>query len=292
MAKSNRTGSAEQEGTSAQLVILKVKMFPTPYEELNQVLGELVSRIQQIMNNDFIGAYLQGSFAVGGFDQYSDVDFIVVVEDELTSHQVDALQLMHDQVYQLDSEWAKHLEGSYFPGEILRHHSKSGLDLWYLDHGARSLIRSDHCNTILVRTVVREKGVTLAGPPPKTLVDPISDELLRADIFETLTKEGQEILEDPERFNNRFYQSFIVLNFCRMLHDLHRGYPGSKREGAEWAKSFLDPSWTDLIDGAWDGRPDPAKKIKEPADPRAFEKTLRFVEYVMNESKAYIPDDD
>lgn len=267
-------------------------MFPTPYPELNQVLGELVSRIQDTLDNDFIGAYLQGSFAVGDYDQHSDIDFVVVIEDDLAAHQVDALQVMHDQVYQLGSEWAKHLEGSYFSREILLHHSKRGMKLWYLDHGARSLVRSNHCNTILVRWIVREKGITLAGPPPKTLVDPISEELLRADILETLTNWGQQILDDPSPYNNRFYQSFIVLSYCRMLHDLHRGYPGSKREGAEWAKSVLDPSWSNLIDAAWGGRPDPAKKIKQPADPKVFEKTLRFVEYVMNESKAYISNDN
>jgi predicted nucleotidyltransferase len=64
---------------------------------------------------DFVGAYLQGSFALGDFDRHSDVDFIVVVEDNLTPTQVGALQVMHDKVYVLDSEWAKHLEGSYFP---------------------------------------------------------------------------------------------------------------------------------------------------------------------------------
>jgi len=266
-------------------------MFPTPYPELNQVLSELVSRIQQILNNNFIGAYLQGSFAVGDFDEHSDVDFIVAVEDDLTSQQVDALQVMHDQVYQLDSEWAKHLEGSYFPIAILRHHSKRGIDLWYLDHGARFLIRSNHCNTTLVRWVVRETGVTLAGPPSKTLVDPISGELLRAEIFETIMNWGQLILDDPASYNNRFYQSFIVLSYCRMLHDLYRGYPGSKREGAEWAKSALDPSWSDLIDGTWDGRPDPATKVRQPADPKAFEETLRFVQCVMNESQAYVSKD-
>lgn len=266
-------------------------MFPTPYQALNQVLGEFVSRTRHILKNDFIGVYLQGSFALGDFDQHSDVDFIVVVENELASRHIDHLQVMHDQVYHLGSEWAKHLEGSYFPREILRDHSKHGMELWYLDHGARSLVRSDHCNTILVRKVVREKGVTLAGPPPKTLVDPISDELLRADVFKTLTNWGRQILKEPAPYRNHFYQSFIVLSYCRMLHDLYRGYPGSKREGAEWAKSVLDPSWTDLIDGAWDGRPDPAKKVKQPADPRAFEKTMRFVEYVMNESKAYRSND-
>ena len=263
-------------------------MFPTPYSELNQVLAELVSRMQHILGDDFVDAYLQGSFAVGDFDQHSDVDFIVAIEDDLTPRQVDALQVMHDRIYQLQSQWAQHLEGSYFPREILRHHSKRDTELWYLDHGARSLIRSDHCNTLLVRWVVREKGVSLAGPPPQTLVPPISRRLLREEIFETLVNWGQKILDDPAPFNNRFYQGYIVLNYCRMLHDLHRGYPGSKREGAEWAKSVLDPSWSDLIDGAWDSRPDPAQKVRQPPDPKDFERTLKFVEFIMNESRLYM----
>jgi hypothetical protein len=157
-----------------------------------------------------------------------------------------------------------------------------------LDNGARSLIRSDHCNTLLVRWVVRERGVVLAGPAPKKLVDPISEELLRAEIFETLIKWGEVILENPAPYKNYFYQTFIVLNYCRMLHDLHRGYPGSKREGAEWAKTALDPSWYDLIDRAWDGRPDPARKVRQPADPQDFERTLEFLKLIMKESELYM----
>ena len=262
-------------------------MFPTPFSELNQVLSEFVSKLQVILERQLIGAYLQGSFAVGDFDEHSDVDFIIAIEDELSHHQVDALQIMHDQVYQLESEWAKHLEGSYFPREILRHPSERGIPLWYLDHGARHLIKADHCNTLLVRWVVREKGVPLFGPSPATLVDPVSAELLRAEIFETLTRWGQQILADPTPYSNRFYQSFIVLSYCRMLHDLQRGYPGSKREGAAWAKTALDPAWSDLIDRTWAGRPDPARKVREPADPEDFARTLRFVAYVMDESNRY-----
>jgi hypothetical protein len=259
-------------------------MPPTPFPELNQVLTELVSRIRLIMGRDFIGAYLQGSFAVGDFDQHSDVDFIAATQDDLTTDQVAALQVMHDQVYQLDSEWAKHLEGSYFPREVLKQTAKRGLELWYLDHGARSMIRSSHCNTLLVRWIVREKGVALAGPSPKSLVDPVSGEALRQEIFDTMTDWGREILAGPDRYNNRFYQTFIVLSYCRMLHDLIRGYPGSKREGAEWAKSVLDPRWIDLIDRTWEGRPDPARSSREPADPADFERTLEFVEYVIREA--------
>jgi hypothetical protein len=136
--------------------------------------------------------------------------------------------------------------------------------------------------------VVREKGVPLAGPAPKKLVDPIPDELLRAEIYQTLNGWGQEILEDPERYNNRFYQGYIVLNYCRMLHDLKMGRAGSKREGAEWAKANLDPSWADLIDAAWATRPQPEIQVRQPADPLAYERTLKFLAYVMNESEMYV----
>jgi predicted nucleotidyltransferase len=263
-------------------------MLPTPYAALNQVLNDLVTRMQEILGDNFVGAYLQGSFAVGDFDIHSDVDFIVVINDELSPDKISALQEMHDQVYQIDSKWAQHLEGSYFPKEILRDYAMSGVKLWYLDNGASSLIKSDHCNTILVRWVVHEKGVVLAGPSPDTLVDPISNQLLRVDIFETIINWGQEILDDPKSFNNRFYQSFIVLSYCRMLHDLHNGYAGSKRAGAEWAKSALDPSWSELIDGTWDGRPNPAQQVQQPADPQDFNNTLKFVEYVMNKSRLFM----
>jgi 3-methyladenine DNA glycosylase/8-oxoguanine DNA glycosylase len=50
----------------------------------------------------------------------------------------------------------------------------------------------------------------------------------------------------------------------------------------------LDPSWSDLIDATWAGRPDPARQVREPADPEAFERILRFIEYVMDQSQRYI----
>lgn len=104
-------------------------------------------------------------------------------------------------------------------------------------------MRSEHCNTVVLRWVVREHGIALAGPSPATLVDPIPVEVLRQEILATIRDWGQQILDEPERFNNRFYQTFLVLSYCRMLHDLYTGSTGSKRAGAEWAKATLDPAW-------------------------------------------------
>jgi hypothetical protein len=69
-----------------------------------------------------------------------------------------------------------------------------------------------------------------------------------------------------------------------MLRDLIEGDLSSKRTGAEWAKRNLDPSWVGLIDRAWDGRPDPARSVREPADPDDFMGMLAFVRYVIRRS--------
>lgn len=244
----------------------------------------MVEEVRDVLGVRFTGAYLQGSFAIGDFDRHSDVDFIIVTEDELPDEPVRALQTAHARVYGLDCVWAQHLEGSYFPRDVLRRCDRRGTPLWYLEHGAWSLDQSTHCNTAVVRWTVREHGVVLAGPRPKHLVDPIPTRMLREEILATIRDWGKEILEDPERFSNRFYQAFIVLSYCRMLHDLHTGRVGSKRAGAEWAKAALDPSWAGLIDRSWDGRPNPALSVRQPADPAEFERTLDFVRHVIEVS--------
>lgn len=262
---------------------------PTPYPDLNAVLAELVSRQSAILGEELTGFYLQGSFAVGDFDEHSDVDFLVAIEQEPSEAQVIALQEMHARIYRLESGWAQHLEGSYFPKAILKRPPQPENSLWYLDNGSQELVRSDHCNTLVVRWTTRAHGIALAGPPPSTLIDPIPVQALRQEILTTMRTWGRQILSQPERYNNRFYQGFITLSYCRMLHDSLAGSIGSKRTGAEWAKANLDPSWRGLIDRAWDTRPVPEVSVRTPADPQDFQQTLAFVTEVLGEVERHQP---
>lgn len=259
--------------------------MPTAYSELNYVLWQLVCSAQEILGTDFVGIYLQGSFAVGDYDLHSDVDFIIAIAKELSEAKVGALQVMHGRLYDLDNHWAQHLEGSYFPQDVLRDPSQRGGKLWYLDNGSASLIQSNHCNTLVVRWVLREKGVPLVGPAVESLIDPIDVQSMCREIWTVINEWGQEILDDPQRYNNRFYQGFIVLSFCRMLHSLQTGIIESKVVGAAWAKRNLDPSWSGLIDGAWAGRPNPAVSVHQPADPEDFANTLKFIQCCIEEIK-------
>lgn len=255
---------------------------PTPYPALNTVLRELVTGAQDILGDAFIAAYLQGSFALGDFDEHSDVDFMIVVAEEITPAQLPALQAMHAHIYDnLDTSWARHLEGSYFPRELLRREGRTGEPLWYIDNTSRQLERSKHDNELVVRWVTREHGITLAGPPPGELIDLVPANALRREVLATMRDWAQEFFADRERVNNRWYQSFVVISYCRMLQTLAEGRVTSKPAGVQWGLLRLEGRWAGLIRRAWAERPYPSEKIRQPADPADLEHTFEFVAYAL-----------
>lgn len=256
-------------------------MYPTPFSDLNIVLQELLTSLSHSLSDYFIGLYLQGSFALGDFDEHSDCDFIVVVKEEINLVQLEALQDMHSRIFALESRWAQHLEGSYFPRSILKDYRLRGTPLWYLDNGSQRLLRDAHCNTIVVRLTLLQHGVVLAGPSPDQLIDPIPVESFRQEILASMRSWGNQIITNPQEINNRFYQCFAVLHFARMLHDYNTGVPGSKRAGAEWTKAHINPSWAGLIDRAWNGRPVPEISVRTSADPKELKLTIAFVKNIL-----------
>jgi len=261
---------------------------PTPYPELNDVLRELVDGVRAILDANFVGAYLQGSFAVGDADRHSDVDFVVVTDGDPDPTEEAALQELHARLFMLDVPWAQHLEGSYVPKDLLRHADPARAKFLYLDNGAGELIRDNHCNTAVVRWSLREHGVVLAGPDPKLLIDAVPAPQLRSEALVGIA-EYAAWAPEPTRVGgmSRWKQPYLVLTFCRLLHTAEHGRVVSKREAAEWALEALDPEWADLIQAALDDRPDPWARVHEPAAPEAVTRTLAFADYAVAQSNAY-----
>jgi predicted nucleotidyltransferase len=270
----------------------------TQYPELDGVLHGHAERLQDVLGESFVGMYLLGSLAIGDFDGTSDIDFVVVTADEMSESQVEQVQSVHDQTYAQDNRWVKHLEYSFFPLNILRNPSspfshdgrvqEKNRELWYFDHGGPRIERSEHDNSLVTRWTLREKGVTVVGPESFSLLEPVSPDALRTEIQDSIVGWGNELLENAEPYKNRFFQAFIVLHYCRMLQDLNEGKITSKREGAEWAKSNLDPKWTSLIEYCWNDRQDSAIHISQPAVPEIFSEVLSFVEYVVALGKDFV----
>jgi hypothetical protein len=155
------------------------------------------------------------------------------------------------------------------------------MPLLFLDNGSKALVRSSHDNTLIVRWVVRECGIPLAGPDPDELIEPVSAEDLRQEVRTFMRERAEDIFAQRYRIDNRWAQPFVVLSYCRMLHTLRTGRIGSKRAGAEWARGALESRWSGLIQRAWEERPDPPVKVRQSADPRECAETLAFVRYAL-----------
>lgn len=265
----------------------------TPYPELDEVLNDHAQRLQETLGDSLIGVYLVGSLAIGDFDLTSDSDFIVVMARAMSQEQREHVQLVHNQTYDQANRWVKHLEYSFFPLDTLRIPSSpfsrfgriedENRKLWHFNHGSPVLEKSDHDNSLVVRWTLREKGVTVVGSELSPLLDPVSPNALRTEIQDLLIGWGYELLHDDAPYRNRFFQAFIVLHYCRMLQDLHEGRITSKRQGAEWAKANLDPTWIPLIDYCWTDRQDSEIHISQPAVPEVFQEVLAFVEYAVGQ---------
>ncbi len=255
---------------------------PTPDSELNRVLADLLAGICPILAEHFLGAYLQGSFAHGGWDRDSDVDFVVVIDHPLSDTDLARLQPVHARLQARDTYWAYHLEGSYFPRDILGDLSRTDVPLDYLDNGNLTFERSTHDNSLVVRRVLRRYGVILAGPPPGTWIPPIPDATLRAEVRAVMFEWGGEILSGKYDINNGWAQPFVVLSYCRMLHTLATGDVHSKPAGAAWAKGHLAQRWEDLIEHAEDQRENQYRRCHNPADLDRVAQTKDFLAHALN----------
>jgi predicted nucleotidyltransferase len=250
---------------------------PTRFPDLNDMLGELVAGVRGVLGENLVGVYLQGSFALGSADEWSDADLLFVTETPLGDEERPALDALHRRLFALPGHWPKHLEGSYIDRGLLRRPDPTRTKLLFLDHGSRELVWDDHCNTAYVRWTLRERGITLAGPDGKTLVEPVPTDVLRDEARARL----QEWVEWALSLSamNRWQQAYIVISLCRLLWTMEHGTVTSKQASGEWGLAALDPEWRPLIRQALDDRPDPAGRWQTPADPEDVARTLAFVRY-------------
>lgn len=257
--------------------VRSINPSPTPFAELNDLLGELTERAAGILGDNFVGAYLQGSFAVGDADIHSDCDFLIPVHGPITPAQEAGLRAMHDEIPTRPGHWTTELEGSYPLLDELRTLDGLGRPWLYIDHGWRRMQWSTHCNTEVVRWSLRECGIVLTGPEPRQLVDPVPPEVLRA----RMREHARTFLPDLRSWISldiAWAQRYAVTTLCRILHTYEEGRVTSKKAALHWAADHLDPPWSGLAGQALDDRQlgwDP----DEPPRPGSVPQTLAFVEY-------------
>lgn len=254
-------------------------IHPTPYPDVNAVLDQLLSGVQDILGEHFVGLYLYGSLASGDFNlETSDIDFLVVTADELPPEIIPSLEEMHARLTASPLKWAAKLEGTYIPRHAIRRYNRNNLARPCINEG-RFYLAGQGSDWVIQRHIIREQGVVVAGPAPQTLIDPVSAKDIQWSVLAFLRGWWAPMLKEPKRLQSSEYQAYAVVTMCRVLYTLQIGTIASKPVAARWAQESLDQRWAGLIEEALSWRPGVTMD--------KFDDTLDFIRYAVESGREF-----
>jgi hypothetical protein len=212
----------------------------------------LLAEVQAILGQGLIGLYLDGSIALGEFEaDRSDIDFVAVTGVDVSHETFRALAALHAQLAADSPRWGLELEGSYVAATSIRHHDVRPGAHPYIDRGTGRLeiVQPENGYWVIHRHVLREHGVVLAGPTPRTLIDAVDPDELRRAVVDLLREWWAPMLADASRLQHWGYRCYAVLTMCRILYSVDRGTVVSKRRAASWVQT-VEPRWMGVIAAA------------------------------------------
>jgi len=218
-----------------------------------------------------------GSLVTGDFDyDSSDIDLIAATTTELDEEEIERLKRMHQDIALQEKVWDDRIEVGYISVENLKK-SQSHFQIALISPGEPFHVTKADSAWIINRYVLRKKGITLFGPSPETLIDPISqEELMHA--MQEFIREWRDWIENTAVMRRREYQAYVILTICRALYTCRLGKFVSKKQAALWAEKEL-PEWSSLIRRALVWRN--AWKDEHVDHDVALPETMRFVHFAL-----------
>lgn len=209
------------------------------------------------------------------------MDFLAVMEKPITREQFAALADLHARLAASPNRYGADLEGAYLDREAARRF-QPGKRYPTIARGEALIWKEHGSNWLLERWALREHGVTLTGPEPRSLFDPVEPEEMRAAIRERLRDwvAFARTTDAPEWRGSRGHKAYVVETMCRALCALALGGLPSKPRAVAWALDTLPGPWRGLVARSRDWRKDPAP------DSSLNPEVMAFVVWTAGESEA------
>jgi hypothetical protein len=254
-------------------IIEHMAMTPTSYFEPNAILERLIVGMRRVLGSHLLGVYLYGSAVTGDFDpRLSDLDVLAVVDEDVDDVAFGALHALHDEIARAFPAWEGRVETQYVAAPALQTFKTQRHPMVAISPG-EPFHRTEGGRDWLVNWyMVREQGRALWGPPPDTLIAPISRQEF-VDVVREHVRWWVERVEEAEP--RRPALAYIILTLCRALYTITHGEQTSKRRAALWTQEQL-PEWASLIGRALDWR-ERWREENEVIDEAAYQETGRFV---------------
>ncbi|SDO78926.1 protein of unknown function [Paenibacillus sp. yr247] len=249
-------------------------LFPNPVTEM---LRTLLLGIQEAIGDELVGVYLRGSLALGDFDPItSDLDFLAVTKLPVSEEKFAVLDALHTRLAKFSNVYAQQLEGAYIDHIALKRF-RAGERYPTIERGDFLRSSEHHANWILERWTVREHGITLIGPDPKTLIEPISVDEIRLAVSVRLRDwaDWANQLDDPAWRLPLSHKAYVVETMCRAMYTLMCGDVCSKQCAVAWALETFPEQWRSLVDQSRAWRTDTTLP-----EPNIISEVMRFVHWV------------
>ena len=219
--------------------------------ELTDITERFAEGAKRVLGDNLVGVYLHGSAVMGCYNPAkSDVDFIVVVKDEMPKESKRAFMDMVVAVNALPP--GKGIEMSVVrradckpfayatPFEL--HFSERHLG-WYQEHPEDYVEKMIGADKDLAAhfTVIKARGICLCGLP----IDEVFGEVPEKCFLDALWYDAQDA--DEEIAENTMY---LTLNLARIVAWIQEKKVLSKREGGEWGLEHLPQVYHGLLQEA------------------------------------------
>lgn len=248
----------------------------TPYEEINSLLQLLLSQIKNILGEKMVGLYLYGSLVTGDFDiKISDIDLLCAVSSEVDTSEFEKLKNMHEDFAKTYKAWNDRIEVQYLSTDGLKTFKTQTTKMVDISPGEPIHILDAGKEWLVNWYMVQEKGLTLFGVSPATIIDPISK-----DEFIETVREHTKMWRVKEISKRRGAQAYAILTLCRAYYTLKNGEQVPKREAAAWIQKEF-PEWSPLIWDALQWRNEQWENQTE--DETVYPQTVKFVNFMIDQ---------
>jgi hypothetical protein len=218
--------------------------------EISDLLGFWSGALKTSLGDNLIGAYLTGSLTYGDFiDGRSDIDLAAVMKQPLSATELERIRQVHVGLEQQFLRWKQKIECSYIPIELLPCVLPPKMPRPWWGFGVLYETAPYGNEWIINQYFLWKCSLALIGPEFKDLVHHVDIKDVQKACAQDLFQEWVPKIDDPEWLANGHYQSYLVLNLCRILYTVIRGEAGSKSKSATWVKETF-PQWKTLVESA------------------------------------------
>src|SRR5215213_3271034 len=187
----------------------------TSYAEINDLLADLLARMQSVLGQKLVGVYLYGSLVWGDFDrESSDIDLVVATSSDIDAHEFSNLDAMQHAFVDTYTYWNGRIEIAYVSTATLQTFKSHTSQIAVISPGEPFHFKETDPGWLMNWYMVQEQGRTLFGPAPTTLIDPISQQ----EFIQTVKQHAARWSEWIYDSRSRPAQAYAIVTMCRALY--------------------------------------------------------------------------